>query len=169
MLRTDDMRVRAFQNACRHRGVKVVEEAGRARTGSPARSMAGATASTARTQPSRGERRSPSTTSSRTTSTSSRCGPRCGAGARGSTSTTPPLRPNIRRARSARGRWSRCGLNGGRVPSSRELEARRRGVRRDVPRAADIPSSSSPRGTGCATVAVRCSCLHRRTSSTCAR
>ena len=53
VLRTDDMGVRAFQNACRHRGVKVVEGRGRARAGSPARSTAGATAPTARTPSSR--------------------------------------------------------------------------------------------------------------------
>src|SRR5204863_8509093 len=38
VLRTDDMGVRAFQNACRHRGVRVVAGAARATTGSSARS-----------------------------------------------------------------------------------------------------------------------------------
>jgi phenylpropionate dioxygenase-like ring-hydroxylating dioxygenase large terminal subunit len=33
ILRTDDMEVRAFQNACRHRGVKVIEGRGSAATG----------------------------------------------------------------------------------------------------------------------------------------
>ena len=108
VLRTDDMGC-AFQNACRHRGVKVVEEAGRARTGSPARSMAGATASTARTLPSRGE------DVLRAQPPAGRHQPRPGAvRGVGRVRVDQPrrrraaLRPCIEPCSSARGRWSRA-------------------------------------------------------------
>ena len=100
VLRTDDMGVRAFQNACRHRGVKVVEGRGhvRERVHVPVPRMV--------LRPRRHEhrraraaRRSPSTTCSPTTSTSSPCAARCGAAARGSTST-----PTRRRCASASSR-----------------------------------------------------------------
>ena len=62
VVRTDDMGVTAFQNACRHRGVRSSRAAGRASAGSGARSTAGATGPTARTPRSRSGGRSPSTT-----------------------------------------------------------------------------------------------------------
>ena len=63
VVRTEDMGVRAFQNACRHRGVRVVQGRGSCPAGSSARSTAGATAPTGRTPASPSRRRSPSTTS----------------------------------------------------------------------------------------------------------
>ena len=89
----------------------------RARAGSRARSTAGATASTARTRSCRARSRSPSTTCNPTTSTSRRCAARCGAVARGSTSTTTRRRCGSASSRtppsSTRGRWSRCARSGG--------------------------------------------------------
>ena len=49
VVRTADMGVRAFQNACRHRGVRVARAEGPARAGSSAPSTAGATAPTGTT------------------------------------------------------------------------------------------------------------------------
>ena len=69
VLRTDDGEVRAFQNTCRHRGVRLVEGPGTCDTSSPARSTAGATARTGRTPASRCGSRSASTTSTPATST----------------------------------------------------------------------------------------------------
>ena len=58
-----------------------------------------------------------------TTSTSRRSGARCGAGARGSTSTPTPRRygnaSSPRRPTSTRGRWSRCGPRSGTRAASR--------------------------------------------------
>ena len=89
VVRGDDMEVRAFENTCRHRGVKLVDGPRFVRVqASRVRSTAGATESTAGTRSCRARARSPSTTWMRTTSTSCRCGARRGAGARGSTSTT---------------------------------------------------------------------------------
>ena len=50
VVRTEDMGVRAFDNVCRHRGVRVAQGRGSVPAGSSARSTAGATAPTGRTR-----------------------------------------------------------------------------------------------------------------------
>ena len=124
VVRTDDMGVAAFQNTCRHRGVKLVEGSGTCarRVPVPVPRLV-LRARRRRTPRSRSGARSPSTTWWRTTSTSCRCGARCGAGARGSTSTTtrrPCASASSPRPRtSTRGRSSRCGPRSGTRAASR--------------------------------------------------
>ena len=134
VVRTDDGEVRAFQNACRHRGVQVVEGRGtcdervhlpvprlvlRPRRHEHLRVRSGAP--------------SPSTTCSPATSTSCRCAARRGAAAPGSTSTTTPRRCaqciepaatilDAWKVESLRAEWWYA------VPPPGELEARRGGV-----------------------------------------
>ncbi len=50
VIRTEDYGVRAFENACRHRGVRVAQGRGSRPGGSSARSTAGATTPTGRTR-----------------------------------------------------------------------------------------------------------------------
>ncbi len=118
VVRTDDLGVRAFQNACRHRGVRVVEGRGTCESGfiCPFHGWCygpdGTNTFVTRAQTLR--RAQPA---ARRTSTSPRCGARCGAGARGSTSTTTHRRCGSASSRSppssTPGRWSRCGPSGG--------------------------------------------------------
>ena len=102
------------------------------------------------TRPCRGAARSPSTTCGPRTSTSVPCGARRGAAARGSTSTT-----TLRRCGPASSRWPPC-LDAWKLesmqrrvvvrrPPARELEARRGGVHRAVPRHRDPPPAPDPR------------------------
>ncbi len=151
VLRGDDGEVRAFQNACRHRGVRLVRGPGTAaRRGSPARSTAGATARTAPTPTSRCASRSASTT----------CEP-------GDIDLTPGAlravgrvrvdQPRRRRAAAAgvhrAGRHHPRRLEGRvaahrvvvRLPPPRELEARPAGVPGAVPRGGGPPAAGHPR------------------------
>ena len=104
VVRTDDG-VRAFQNACRHRGARVVE--GRGRESGFTCSFHGwcygpdgKNTFVPRARP------SPSTTFGRKTSISCPCGARCGAGARINLDReAPPLRQCIEPAASALDAW----------------------------------------------------------------
>ena len=151
VVRTSPTEVRAFQNACRHRGVKLVVDRDRVRDAvSCARSTGGATASTAPTRSSRGRRRSRGRTCSPTTSACGRCAATRGGTARGSTSTTtaPPLRDCLEPAARAPRRVE-AGVDPrrvvARVPAPRQLEARGRGVHGAVPRARNASAAADPR------------------------
>ena len=101
VVRTDDLGVRAFQNACRHRGVKVVEGRGTCESGfiCPFHGWCYGPDGTNTFVP-QGEdvrRAQPAAAGPRT---SRRCGARCGAGAPGSTSTTTPRRCGSASSRS---------------------------------------------------------------------
>ena len=115
----DDGEVRAFQNACRHRGVRLVDGPGHLRAAaSPARSTAGATARTAPTPASRMrksfDRAQPRARRHRPDAGALRA---VGRRARGSTSTTTRRRCASASSRpppsSTRGRSSRCAPSGG--------------------------------------------------------
>ena len=132
--------VRAFQNACRHRGVQARRGPRHVRERlHAARSTAGATASTARTPPSpqrtHVRRAQPAC---RTTSTSCRCGARRGAAARGSTSTT-----TRRRCASASSRRHDPRRVEGRVAAHRVV------VR--VPPPGELEARASRRSSSCTT------------------
>ena len=142
VLRTDDMGVRAFQNACRHRGVKVVEGRGTCERGftCPFHGWCYGLDGTNTARPA-ARRRSPSTTCSRTTSTSSpvRCEVWGGCAWINLDDDAPPLRQCIEPAATILDAWKVESLRtewwyACRLPVNWKLA--HRGVRRAVPRGA---------------------------------
>jgi nitrite reductase/ring-hydroxylating ferredoxin subunit len=138
----------AFQNACRHRGVKVVQGRGTCESGfiCPFHGWCYGLG--------RHEHRRPaaksfaSTTCSRTTSTSCRCGARSGVGAPGSTRQRRTAAPAVHRAVRHHPRRLEGGVDAGRVvvrlPSPGQLEARRRSIHGAVPRGGGASPARHP-------------------------
>ena len=125
VVRAEDMGVRAFDNVCRHRGVRFAQGRGskprRLRLPVPRLVLRHRRPEHPRHP---GGRRSPSTTSSRPSSTSSpvRCETWGGCAWINLDADAPPLRDvpwSPSPPCSTPGRWSRCGPSGGTPPASR--------------------------------------------------
>ena len=176
VLRTDDMGVRAFQNACRHRGVKVVEGSGTCENGftCPFHGWCYGPDGTNTAVPRRKTFSEHNLQPDDINLVPVRCEVWGGCAWINLDDDAPPLRQCIEPAASMLDAWKVESLRtekwyACRLPVNWKLADR--GVRRDVPRGADASPARHPRrGTGCATVRrstrVRSS---MRTSSTCAR
>ena len=117
VVRTVDMGVKAYYNACRHRGVKLVQGRGTCPAGSPARFMAGASGWTGPTRSSTSRICLPSTIAAREdlNLTAVRCELWGGCAWINMDDDAPPLRDCLEPFATVTtpGKWSRCGRNGG--------------------------------------------------------
>ena len=151
VVRTEDVGVTAFQNACRHRGVKVADGRGTCESGftCPFHGWCYGPDGT-NTFVSQRSTFSEHNLQARRPRPRARCGARRGAAARGSTSTTTRRRCgaciepfatilDAWQVESMHAEWWYA------VPPARELEARRRGVHGAVPRPRGAPAARRSR------------------------